>query len=242
MPFDPSVITSGPICRQTPHNELRVSWTSSAPPDTTYQIYVDRRLAWSGTATAARFPLGPGRRRIWVGAVAPGEDREDFSGSLVDPYGGPDRARLDWAGGRHLDPTLAAFAILSSPTPLGFGRPGFGAGSFGVGPGSDVRVATVPGTSLGRWMDGFGRGGFGKAGFGVAEVSYSWTSGPLAPGTWRYSVVPIDAAGNLGTPQATTVAIVGPPRPPAPLGPGKARVGYSISGTVLIVFWNPSPP
>jgi len=260
MPFDDTPIASV-LARQTAHHELRVSWTSSAPPGTAYQVYLDKRLAWVGAALVAFFRVPTRRTRVWVGAVAPGEEAEDFSSSLSDPYGSGDRADLTWYGGRYLDPGLVGFRVYASPQAIGFGRGGFGGGGFGdsdfgfgrsgfgrggfgIGPTELVPLDTIPATSLGRWLDGFGRGRMGEGGFGHAEVKYTWQSGPLGPGAWRFGVSPLDSAGNAGPMMLDTVAISAPPRPPASPGPGLGRLAHSYDAPsrTLTLAWSPSPP
>src|SRR5206468_10702187 len=91
-------------------------------------------------------------------------------------------------------------------------------------------------------MDGYGLGGFGTGGFGEAAGTYTWTSGPLAAGTWSFAVKPYDTAGNLGTAQTASVAIAAPPREPGLFPDGINRLHYRmIAGPRAVLTWNPSP-
>ena len=107
---------------------------------------------------------------------------------------------------------------------------------------------------LGIITAGFGLGGFGSGGFGQSAGNYSWTSGPLAAGTWTFAVVPYDAAGNEGSAQPTTVTITAPPRAPAAFAGTSTRLQYVLLGFGQVGFgsggfglpaatlvWNPSP-
>jgi hypothetical protein len=239
MPFDPTAIVDGPWLRQTAHHELRVAWSSSAPPGTTFQVYIDRRLAWSGTATVAFFPVPLDHARVWVGSVWPGEETTDFGADLIDPYGDGDRANLSWYGGRYLDPNLVSFQIVGGPSAAGAGRGGAGRG----GAGSGGEAAIVPASHSGVWRDGAGRGRAGRGGAGYAEVSYSWQSGPLTSGSWTFTVAPVGLAGIVGPPASIMVTIMAPPGPPAPLSLGGPRVNYTYDPSTRIasIVWGASP-
>lgn len=75
--------------------EFYVSWTSSAPLGTVFQVYVDRRLTWFGKTRFchAPIPAGSSRRNVWieVGTVDSAEQTTDFSASLTGPGGTGDR-------------------------------------------------------------------------------------------------------------------------------------------------------
>src|SRR4051812_25778425 len=88
-------ITSGPIATAD-GNDLRVSWASSSPPGTTFQVYMDRRLARVTTARVARLALPIQPVYIDVVAVDPGSERVDFSAEFP-PLPGR-RATIEWSG------------------------------------------------------------------------------------------------------------------------------------------------
>lgn len=240
MPFSQAGITDVRVAALGP--DLFVSWSvpaATSAPAPTYQVYVDRRLAWSGRAQHCHV-LTPARasgRNIWVevGMVAPAEAATDFSADLAAPGGRTERATLAWTGGTYLDPTggddVGAFLIYASDAP---------GGSIDFAAPVD-RVVAYPG----GWInDGFGKGGFGDAGFGRAGTSYRWQSPPLASGIWRFAVVPVDRAGNpRGGQTRATVTITTAPRPPAS-DPGGSRLGFTYLGADdgrATLAWLPSP-
>jgi hypothetical protein len=63
-------------------SQVFLSWSSSSPSGTWFQVYINRRLAWSGQRlwTWVLIPAGP--VRIDIGAVDAGEQSTDFSSSL----------------------------------------------------------------------------------------------------------------------------------------------------------------
>lgn len=227
MPFDDSVISD--ISARPFDADLFLSWSSSAPAGTTFQVYADGVLSWHGAELSCVVPLPSHRVRVDVGAVAAGEGKTDFSAGLTPPPGTGSRARLTWTGGNYLDPdgSLRGFHIYGEATPGGgiaYGTPlGF--------------VAAYPG---GRGTDGFGMGGFGSGGFGSGSGSYSWTSDPLISGTWNFGVKPVGTAGNEGTATTASVAISVPPAPPAADANGKRLTYTYLSGTVTL-NWLASP-
>ncbi len=219
--------------------DLFVTWSATAPAGTTFQVYVDRSLAWYGTSRRCHVPTPAGvpGRNIWieVATVSPGDPTSDHSSGLSAPGDRSERARLSWSGGTYLDPSgrddIRGFGIYRCPAP---GAP--------VDPTSPVdTVAAYPG----GWInDGFGKGGFGGGGFGRAATLYSWLSKPMASGVWQFAVVPLDKAGNArGVGQAASVTIVAAPRPPAVSADG-TRLGATYSGPAsrqLTLNWLPSP-
>ncbi len=219
--------------------ELDVSWTSTAPAGSVYQVYVDRRLNWAGRAQRCRVPIPAAAegRNVWVevGTVASNEATIDFSSQLNSPGQSGDFAQLSWLGGTYLDSLgkndVAGFQIFSSPA----------AGQ----PVSWVAPIDTVSAYPGGWIsDGFGLGGFGQGGFGRAATTYEWTSGPLASGVWQFAVAPFDHAGNLQTTAAAIgVAINRAPRPPAATAQGD-RLTYSYSGPSsrqVTLNWSASP-
>ncbi len=228
---DVHVLANGP--------DLFVSWSATVAPGTTFQVYVDRQLVWSGNTRRCHVPIpfGAVGRNVWVevGTVAANEPTQDYSASLTAPGNRTERATLSWWGGTYLDPTglddIGAFQIYQS--------------DLAGGPVDQVLVVDTVVAYLGGWInDGFGKGGFGEAGFGRAATTYQWRSGPLASGVWQFAVVPVDRAGNpRGTGMMSSVTINAAPRPPAVNAQG-ARLGstYPSSGDQrLTLRWLPSP-
>lgn len=208
---------------------LHVAWDSSSPSGTDFQLYINGRLFWEGTARKAdvAYAARAGERlRIDVGAVGANYVGTDFSGTFAQSG---DRAWITWYGGRYLDASLTGFHIYSS-----------------VGPGLAVdmanRVATIPAAPGGVWLDGSGRGGSGRGGSGHSAIGYSWTSGVLVTGTWQFAVVAYDSAGNEATtPPVETVAIVAPPPSPIPRSDGRRLwiVSYDVPSHTYTLGWNP---
>lgn len=219
--------------------ELFITWTSPAPQGTVFQVYVDDRLAWYGTARRCYVPIpaGASGRNVWVdvATVNAGEAQRDFSTGLASlSHGGP-QVRLSWPGGTYLDPTghdgVQGFRVYR-----------------GASPGSQVDwsapVDDVPAYPGGWVCDGFGLGGFGTGGFGRSASSYAWTSAGLAGGVWQVAVVPYDHAGNnRGTGQTVGATVTAAPRPPAPPAAGRRLTSlYSGPGTRQVTLnWLPSP-
>jgi hypothetical protein len=229
MAFDDTVISG--ISARPFDADLYISWSSSAPAGTTFQVYLDAKLVWHGADLACVLPLPAHRVTIDVGAVGAGEATTDFSSSLTPPPGTGSRAELTWTGGAYLDPDgdLAGFRVYGEATPGG-----------GIDYGTVLgTVAAYPG---GRATDGFGLGGFGSGGFGSGAGSYSWTSDPLASGTWHFGVRPLSGAGNEGPAATAAVTISVPPMPPAVNGNGKRLTyTYNVSTSVLTLNWLASP-
>lgn len=237
MSFSQAMISEVRIVPDGP--ELHVTWTSSAPSGTVFQVYADRRLIWYGRTRFCRAPIpsGSNGRNIWieVGTVGPAEQSIDFSASLIGPAGTGDRAILTWLGGSYLDPSgnndIQGYKIYQSNTPNGpvdFGRI---AGTASAYPGGAI-------------LDGFGLGGFGQGGFGRAASTYHWVSGSLSSGNWSFAVVPYDRAGNAqASPSIVSVSISAPPLPPAPDVSGK-RLNYLYAGPssrLATLSWQAAP-
>lgn len=225
MSFSQSAITAGPFFAPS-GNDLIVSWQSSAAAGTLYQLYLDGTLTWWGTATQVILPLPSQAVHIDVGTVAAGEGPTDFSGSL--PSAPPRRVQLAWTGGTWESPTIAGYHIYQSDVAGGaidYTKP----------------VATVPFQTGAQTYDGYGRGGYGAGGYGAGDASFSWTSDPLATGTWSFAVVPFDTAGNEQASHLTiSQAVTARPAPPAPDSAGR-RLTYTLSGTTPTLNWNASP-
>jgi hypothetical protein len=236
MAFSQSEITS--VSAQIDGCELYISWVSNAAPNSCYQVYINSRLAWYGTATRCRVPIPTGALgcNTWVeaGTVAFDEQVDDFSANLTGRMA-DGRASLSWLGGTYLDPSglddVQGFRIYQSPAP-----------------GSPVDYTAAAYSLLaypGGWIsDGFGCSGFGQGGFGRAACLYQWTSASLSTGTWQFAVLPFDRAGNpSGPPQTASVSIVAAPRPPALSSTGQ-RLTYTYSGPssrLVTLNWLASP-
>lgn len=228
MAFSQATITDGPNC-SADGRDLLVEWTSSSAFGTVFQVYVNGSLAWAGTARSAHLPMPTAPSYVQVGTVGPGEDDTDFSGSLPALPGAGNRATLSWTGGRFLGSDLQEFRIYSGTAPGG-------AVSYAS------PVATVPAGPAGLWVDGYGIGGYGSGGYGYSAITYSWTSGRLAAGTWNFGIKAVDAAGNESAAATVGVTITAPPRPPAADATGR-RLGYTYNpGTrVPTLTWNAAP-
>lgn len=220
--------------------QVYISWSSSSPAGTWFQVYVNQRLAWSGQRCQTWIPVPAGPVRIDVGAVGPGEQDMDFSASL--PSGPARRAQITWQSGTYKGADLAGFHVYGSDSP-------------GGAVDRSTVLADITAYPLGIKTTGFGLGGFGTGGFGQSAGNYSWTSGQLAAGTWTFDVVPYDTAGNEGAAQTTTVTIKAPPRTPAAFAGTSTRLLYALTGfgqasfgsggfglPSAILSWNPSPP
>jgi hypothetical protein len=226
MSFSQSNITSvnPPVQHGT---QLLLSWTSSAPDGTIYQVYLNQRLVWSGVGLWCSIPVPTAVSRIDIGTVAAAESQINFSSQL--PSSQARQVTLSWLGGTFLGADIAGFNIYGEHTP-------------GAGIDYTTVLATVPAYVAGIITEGFGYGGFGQGGFGQSAGMYSWTSQPLAAGTWNWGVKPNDTAGNEGSAQSTAVTIAAPPLPPAPF-PNMTRLNYtySTSTTQVTLAWNVSP-
>jgi hypothetical protein len=230
MAFDPDPITS---IRTYPDGaDLLVTWTTTADDGTYYQVYVNHRLAWHGTATRCQVAMPTDEATIHVGTVAGDEVQTDFASSL-DPIGGTgNRVTLNWTGGAYLDASgnddVAGFHIYMGAEPGGavdYTKP----------------VGTIAAYPAGVILDGWGLGRWGKGGWGRADSRYSWTSGPLTSGTWNFAVEAFNAAGIESTALTISQAVTTPPNAPAANGAGK-RLTYSYEPATRIATlnWNAS--
>lgn len=229
-----STTTIGEVLAVQDATDLYVSWTSTAPAGAVFQVYVHRRLAWSGTDRSVCLPVPDDLASIQVGTVDAAEEMTDFSSMLPPAQGTGDRVRLTWYGGTYQDATglddVAGFHVYSSRT---------------AGGALDTTnlLATVPAYPGGVITDGFGQGAYGRGGFGRAASSFSWTSGRLGSGVWPFAVRPFDEAGNeTGGGLTVSCTMASRPRPPAPDDQGK-RLTYSYDSSTHIatLSWLPSP-
>jgi len=220
--------------------QVYLSWTSSSPAGTWFQVYTQEQLSWWGQTTSARIAMpSAGPVRVDIGTILPGEEQTDFSGSL--PSAPARRAELSWLGGTFEGPDIAGFRVFGSDDGTGYGGGGYGGGPYG-GIDFSVVLADITAYPSGISMDGFGFGGFGYGGFGAAASTYTWTSEPLTSGNWAYAVVPYDSAGNLGTAAVTSVTITVPPLPPGLFGDNlRLHYTYDAGDQEVTLLWNESP-
>ncbi|MCA1684590.1 MAG: hypothetical protein LC745_01110 [Planctomycetia bacterium] len=224
---------------QTDGPELFITWDAPDPQGAVFQVYVDDRLSWYGTARRCHAPIpsGASGRNVWVNiaTVNAGEAQSDHSSELASLSRGGPQVRLTWAGGTYLDPSglddVQGFRVYRGTSP--------GAPVDWSSPVDDVPAYP------GRWVcDGAGLGGFGLGGFGRSASTYVWTSPGLAGGVWQVAVVPYDHAGNnRGTDQTVSVTVAASPLPPSPGANGR-RLTYTYSGPgtrQLTLNWLPSP-
>jgi hypothetical protein len=226
MGFDQSTMIGSPIISRE-RNELVVTWRSSSPSGTVFQVYVGSTLAWWGTGNRARFPFPSQTETLYitVGAVGPAEGGTDFSASLTVPR---DRVTLEWDGGYWEADDLAGFRVYGSP-------PG-GAVDY------SKPLATIPITAD-TGVSGWGQGGWGMGGWGVGSSQFQWVSDRLQTGTYTFAVAPYDTAGNENpAPLTVTIAVVVQPLAPA-AGAGGVRLSYSLDPDTLVptLSWLASP-
>ncbi len=239
MSFSQSTITSvnPPIYSGF---QVYISWTTTSPAATWFQIYLNESLAWWGQATQATLILGDtGPIRVDIGTVAAGEEQTDFSADL--PSAPARRAELSWLGGTFEAADITGFYVYGSDSAGGYGVNGFGAGPFGEVDMS-TPLADITAYPSAIQTDGFGFGGFGYGGYGQAAGTYTWTSDSLTRGNWSYAVVPYDAAGNAGTVTQVGVTINCPPLEPA-LFSDNTRLHYTYSASTheITLLWSASP-
>lgn len=220
-------------------DDLLIDWSSTEPEGATFQVYVDRRLSWFGTSRKCHVPIplsAAGRNvLVDVGTVPAEESTRDFSAEVASLSVGAGVVELSWLGGSYLDPSggddLLGFRIYRSSRP-------------GDPIELNVPVASVAAYPGGWISDGFGLGGFGEGGFGRSAGRYSWRSDALAPGEWRFRIVPFDRSGtDRGDGQEVLAAVRSAPRPPAADSDGKPLT-YEYSGPVsrrVTLRWRPSP-
>jgi hypothetical protein len=168
---------------------------------------------------------------LQVGVVEANERFQDFSAILADQAGQTNRVMISWQGGSYLDRSghddIAGFKIFMSR-------------SANTGIDLTVPVATI-GAYPGGWIsDGYGLSGFGQGGYGRAATSYQWLSPTLSSGTWQFSIVTFDKAGNQQQSIVTqSITIAAPPSAPA-LNSFGLRLDYSYSGAQdrsALLFW-----
>lgn len=205
---------------------LFVSWSSSAPDGTWYQVYSNYRLAWYGRQLHCELPIPSGAVDIAVGTIDASEFQTDLSGSVAGAPGSGNAVELAWLGGVYLDADklddVAGFRVYGESTPGG---------------GVNLNNPLVD-LDVGR-LAGAGRGPAGRGGAGRAATRYTWTSGLLSPGTWAFDVRAYDAAGNESTVDTVSATIDGPPGPPAPFSDGlRLHYSYDPGTRIVTLSWN----
>ena len=208
MPFSMATILTGPDAVDDDGGGTIVTWTSSSPDGTIFQLYMSRVLSYAGPSRVTILP-NPGKKVFFqVGTVNPGEENINFASSLPLLSGTGDTAILRWLGGLWEEPFgpgsgMSGFNVYGEATPGG----GINYGAI---------LDTVPLGVPGLETTGYGAGGYGMGGYGGGGGgTYFWQSGTLKNGTWHFGVKPFDIAGNLGTAVEATVVIAVPPEPPA---------------------------
>ena len=227
--FSQATITSGPIATRS-GADILISWTSSAALTATYQVYLDRRLTWSGMATECWIQVPPdgGMHEVVVGTCLLAESQIDLSASIPAPPGTGSVATLTWLGGTFQSDRLAEFRVYK-----------------GLSPGVNALTTSTPQAIIPAYpqsviLDGFGLGGFGLGGFGQSTSTYSYSTSPLPSGEWRFLIVPFNDTGDAGAASAINVTIVGRPTPPLANQNG-SRVSYTYNPTTrqATLSWTP---
>lgn len=225
MAFSQTTITD--VLAQPQDAELRISWRTSSPAGTVFQVYVEGQLVYHGTQTWCVIPMPPaGATQINVGTVDAADELTDYASSL--PATVADQAQVAWCGGTYLDPDLVGFYVYQSP-------------SAGAAINTVTPIATVPAYAQGSITDGYGLGGYGYGGFGQAASSYTWISLHLAAGVWQFGVAAYDSAGNVGPISTVSLTIVAPPLPPGRNAAGQ-RLTYTYNPSTRIATLNWLPP
>ena len=109
MSFSQSTITS---VNPPVYNGFQVylSWKSTSPAGTWFQIYLNEQLAWWGQTTQATLMLGTtGPVRVDIGTVSPAKSRP---ASPPLPSAPARRAELSWLGGTFESTDIAGFQRL----------------------------------------------------------------------------------------------------------------------------------
>ena len=195
-------------------SQVYLSWSSSSPKGTWFQVYINQQLSWSGQRLSVWLPIPYSTVRIDLGAVEPGEEQINFFGTL--PRAPMRRALLSWQSGTYTAIDLAGYSIYGEQSP--------GGGIDVISPFANITAYPAK-----IQTDGFGLGDFGTGGWGQSAGKLNWTSAPLSGGTWRFAIVPYDKAGNEGTPQFASIQIASPPREPSFFPETTSRLLYTLS-------------
>lgn len=182
-------------------------------------------VSWVPTTSGLTWQIYFGQQFMWSGVATgvwlpvPPADVRVHIGSVLPSEENTDfgstlaaparRASLTWTAGTATAPDLDHFAVFGEKTPGG---------------GVDLTkplatIAAFPG------------------GDPIASGSYSWTSDALTNGTWHYTVVAYDTAGNAGTAANASVTIAVPPGPPSGL---KATLNPNGTTPTVTLAWTAS--
>ena len=194
-----------------PAGAMEVAW-ASVHSGCWHQVYVNGGLAGVTSApedlqlvVSAPVEGGGAVGVVLVEIVAvDGADRwTDFAEELVGFAADEGaRVRLSWQAGPYLDANLEAFDV------FGDGRTG------SVDYAAPLNESPIPARPEGLAPWGYGCGGYGVGGYGRSAAAYGWVTDALEPGTWRFAVVAVDAAGNrLASAAETAVSVQPVPRP-----------------------------
>lgn len=207
-------------------SQLLLSWASTSPAGTFYQVYAADALLWYGTTLFTSIPLPTSVVRITIGTVDAADRTTNFSATFGYPA---TRADLSWFGGSFEGADIAGFFVYGEATP--------GGGVNFVTP-----LATVTAYPGSIFTDGWNFGPWNVGGWGEDASAYTWTSAPLSSGLWTFAVSAFDTAGNIGTTATTTVMIEAPPIEVAPFS-DRTRLHYSFNPTseIATLTWNASP-
>ncbi len=231
MAFSQATIVPEPVAIPSGVADLLITWESTSPAGTHFQIYINRRLVYSGTARKALVSRPPARSVIQVGTVLPGEAGLDLSATLPAVAGDGNAPELDWYGGTFLAEDIDGFNVY---------------GATVVGSGSAVDYVTplsfLRAYPAGIIVDGWGVGGWGQGGWGRSASHYYWRGDPRANGAWRFGVKAVDQAGNEGPAVEFVITLAGPPQPPARNAAGQRLTGVYNSGAgTATLSWLASP-
>jgi hypothetical protein len=225
MSFSQGTITGVKVQRRT--GQAFISWTSTSPTGTFFQVYKNGQLADFTTKRNAWIPAPTGLERFAVGTVATGDERTAFTDAL--PAIPLDKATLAWKGGTFESPDIAGFYVYGSDVadgPVDY----------------TSQLADITAYPGGIVTDGYGLGEYGFGGWGESDSNYSWESGVLENGVWTFAVVPYDSAGNSGTAATAQVVINGPPLPSPPFPDGVfIHYTYDPQTQIAVLMWEPSP-
>lgn len=222
MAFSQATITDALEARDGA--DMVISWTSTSPDGTPFQVYVARQLIWHGTARSISIPwpaTGQGNIPVDIGTVAPGEEETDFSGTFP-ALGWTDKASLTWAGGDFESDTILGFRV-------------YGARIAGGPVDYTNLLDDVTAYQGGVVVDGWGVGGWGQGGWGESALNYTWKSGSYTTGSWTFGIKAVDQSGNLSTAREFTVALTAPPGPPT-----NVHIASYVPAThTVTIAWTP---
>lgn len=216
--------------------EVLVTWSSSWPDGTWYQVYLDavligatqRRamvLPWPGTAT--------GRAWVHVGAVPASEVAVVQPPAAPAALGTGARPVLTWKGGMYQKVAgrdVAGWTIFRGRAP-------------GGAVDTAAPVGAVPAQGVVGPEGGWGVGGWGTGGWGRPRRTYQFRDQTLAGGTWNYRITPVNDQGQPGAGSDVSVAVTAPPRSPTPVAddPWGRRLIADTSGGSPRLRWGHSP-